>query len=136
MRVVRADEHNRIANHPAVRPSFPWYEGEIDFYDQIRDWHNYIFLVEQGVAAIFEWSAPGIWQVHTMALPESRGRIALEIGHKMIGWMRENENAERIWGMTPKDNRPANMLNGLLGAKLVGERHHYYTGHCNLWVFE
>lgn len=136
MRVFDAAAHNRIANHPEVRPSFAWFEGEVTFDDQAADVDNYVFLLDGDAAAIFEWSAPRVWQVHTLALPDVRGAAALASGRRMIAWMRAEMGARTLWGMTPIANRAARMFNRLIGAKSAGFREHHVTGPCELFVWE
>jgi hypothetical protein len=136
MRVFDASAHNRIANHPDVRPSFGWFDGEVSFDAEVADTDNYVFLLDGDCAAIFEWSAPGVFQVHTMSLPGSRGKGVIEAGRRMVGWMREHMSARMIWGLTPRDNRAARSFNRLMGAKVVGERTHPVTGLCDLFVLE
>ena len=136
MRVFDASEHNRIANLPDVRPSFEWFEGEVSFDEEVAQTDHYVFLVEDGVAAIFEWSAPGVWQAHSMSAPEMRGSRTIAIGKAMLAWMRDNMGARMIWGQTPLHNRPARMLNRLLGTKSAGRRTHPVTGEGELFVWE
>lgn len=135
MRVFDASAHNRIANHPAVRPSFPWVEGEVSFDAEVTDTQHYCFLLDGEAAAMFEWSAPGVWQVHSLASPDCRGKHALDAGRRMIGWMRDHEGATMFWGQTPVGNRAARMFNRLIGAKSAGMREHHICGLCELFVW-
>lgn len=135
MRVFDAAEHNRIANLPDVRPSFAWVEGEVSFDAEIADTDHYVFLIEGGAAAIFEWSAPGVWQVHTLASPECRGKAAIDAGLRMIAWMQEQEGARMLWGMTPLGNSAARMFNRLIGAKSAGLREHHVCGETELFTW-
>lgn len=136
MRVFDASAHNRIANHPSVRPSFGWLEGEVNFDAEVADTDNYVFLLDGDSAAIFEWSAPGVFQVHTMSLPESRGKGVIESGRRMLAWMRDCAGAHTVWGQTPLQNRSARMFNRLIGARYAGARTHHVTGPGELFVVE
>lgn len=122
--IVRATDaklHNLIANHPEVKPTLGYNEGYTDF-TPLFDHPDQCILLSDGIgaAAIFEWSAPYTWQSHTMFLPESRGREGIEAAKAMCGWMFDN-GARMLWGMTPFDNRPAQMFNRLIGAMPAGE---------------
>lgn len=138
MRVFDAAVHNRIANDPSVRPSFPWFEGAVSFDAEVTRPDDYVFLAnEEGdAAAIFEWSAPGVFQVHTMALATCRGRRALASGTRMVAWMFDDEGAEMLWGMTPVDNRAAGMFNRMMGARSLGKRDHHVAGPCEIFVWK
>jgi hypothetical protein len=138
MRVFDASVHNRIANDPLVRPSFAWAEGDLSFDDEVSRPDDYVFLAnEEGdAAAIFEWSAPGTYQVHTMALGSCRGRRALDTGARMIAWMFDREGALMLWGMTPAYNRAARMFNRMIGARSQGMREHFVTGSCEIFVWK
>lgn len=137
MRVFDASVHNAIANHPSVRPSFPWVEGEVSFDEEVRLTDAYVFLVneDRDAAAIFEWSAPRVYQVHSMSLPSCRGKAVIEVGKRMIAWMQAEMGARMIWGQTPVDNRAARMFNRLMGARSEGMRGHHVTGECELFVW-
>ena len=119
--IVRATDaalHNRIANHPEVKPTLGYNEGYTDFAALFNYPDAYVLLSDgQGAAAIFEWSAPGVWQSHTMFLPESRGKNGIRAAKAMMAWMFENMQARMLWGMTPLSNRAAHMFNRLIGAK-------------------
>ena len=122
--IVRATDaalHNLIANHPDVRPTLGYHQGETDFTDLLQYPELYVMLSDGlGAAAIFEWSAPGVWQAHTMFLPESRGREGLKAARAMMDWMFDN-GAKMLWGQTPVEHRGAQMFNRLIGAKPAGE---------------
>lgn len=122
--IVRATDaalHNYIANHPEVKPTLGYNEDYTDFTPILEYPETYVMLSDGiGAAAIFEWSAPGVWQAHTMFLPESRGRDGLKAARAMMDHMFES-GAKMLWGMTPPENRAAQMFNRLIGAKPAGE---------------
>ena len=113
MRATDASLHNFIANHPDVKPTLGYNEDYTDFTPLLDHPEAYVLLSDGiGAAAIFEWSAPGVWQSHTMFLPASRGKAGLKAARAMIDYMFDN-GARMLWGMTPLDNRPAQMFNRL-----------------------
>ena len=117
-----AELHNRIANHPAVKPTLGYNEDYTDFAPLLDLPDNYVLLSDgEAAAAIFEWSAPGVWQTHTMALPHVRGKDVVETAKAMQAYMFETMGARMLWGATPKSNRAAIMFNRLVGAKPAGE---------------
>lgn len=122
VRATDASFHNAIANHPEVKPTLGYNEGPTDFTPCLDHPDDYVLLSDGiGAAAIFEWSAPYTWQSHTMFLPDSRGKEGLEAARAMCRWMFDNMGAKVLWGMTPFDNRAAQMFNRLIGAKPAGE---------------
>lgn len=119
-RATDASLHNRIANHPAVKPLLGYNEGPTDFTSLLDHPEAYVLLSDgRGAAAIFEWSAPDVWQAHTMFLPESRGAEGIRAAHEMMDFMFMS-GAKMLWGMTPVDHRPALIFNRLIGAKPAG----------------
>lgn len=138
MRVFDASAHNAIANHPSVRPSFPWVEGTVSFDEEVRLVDAYVFLLNdrQDAAAIFEWSAPRIWQVHILFLPSCRGRSGMMAARQMADFMHEEMGASSIWGQVSVHQRGARLFSRLLGATSVGFRKHPVTGECELFVRE
>ena len=85
---------------------------------------QYILLHDnEGAASIFDWSAPGVWQGHSMFLPRRRGKEGIQSAKDMIGWMFDH-GAQIIWGMTPtsEDYRRVHMFNRLIGFKARGLR--------------
>lgn len=116
-----AAQHNYIANHPAVKLTLGYNAGYTDFTPLLADPENYVLLADGDVAAVFECSAPRVWQAHTMVLPTARGKQAVASGKAMLAFMFEEMNARLVWGQTPVANRAAQMFNRLIGAKPEGQ---------------
>jgi hypothetical protein len=127
-RATDARIHNLIANHPQVTPTINYSGTYADFTPLFEQPDHYILLHDgEGAASIFEWSAPGIWQGHSLYLPERRGKEGIQSGREMVAWMFDH-GAEMLWGQTPLDNRPALMFNRLLGFKPAGQGVHFVAG--------
>lgn len=114
---------NRIANDDAVRP-FLRLDGEpLDFsvIDGLDDNEIGAVVLSNGedAAAVFQITAPGSYQVHTLFGPTCRGRRAVDTAREMLGWMWEHD-ASVVWGATPRWNKPACLFNRLVGAKEIG----------------
>lgn len=72
-----AEAFNRIANHPDVLPHIIQKgQGPVDFAAFFENPGNYGFLGD-GCAFIAHRLEPGVYEVHSMALPEARGRGVL-----------------------------------------------------------
>ena len=113
--------HNLILNDPEVRPTFGYNEGYTDL-TPLADLRDTYVLLSNGknVAFIWEWSAPGVWQGHCFALPEARGRIAIDDGKAMCRYMFEEVNARMLWAMAPIAHRPLQIYTRLLGFQEAG----------------
>lgn len=136
VRATDASFHNYVANHPTVKPTLGYNEDYTDFTPLFEHPELYTLLHDEvGAASIFEWSAPGVWQAHSLFLPESRGRNGIETGKAMLAWMFEH-GARMVWGQTPIDNRAARMFNRLIGGKSDGKGHHFMAGPVEYFVFE
>lgn len=121
MKQNSAERLNAIANHPAVKPSLGYNDDYTDFTPLLAHPEAYVLLERDGFGAVFEWSAPGVWQAHTMALPEVRGKQAVNAARAMVDYMFNERGARMLWGMTPKGHRPARVFNRAIGAKDAGE---------------
>lgn len=131
MRTYDASLHNLIGNHPEVICNIQ-HDPELGpvFFDELaRDPANFALLHNGSDAAmIFHWSAPHIWQMHTLMLPSCRGAAAKREGKKLIREMFVEHGAEILWGQTPLDNRAARIFNRWIGAKSVGFGNHHVSG--------
>jgi hypothetical protein len=137
-RATDAAIHNAIANHPEVKPTLSYTEEYADFTPLFDHPDDYILLHDgNGAASIFEWSAPGVWQGHSMFLPEARGRAGIQSGKDMIAWMFD-QGARMIWGQTPLDKRlrGARMFNRFIGFKASGTGVHHVAGPVQYFIFE
>lgn len=101
---------NRIANHPDVAP---WVRGalpgELDFASVIRDPRN-ILLMSQHGGMIFTHMTPGIYEVHTLVLPEGRGDWTLNMVRACLHWMFTRTDMMELVTRCPKGNLAASSL--------------------------
>lgn len=149
IRATDATVHNAIANHPDVVRSLEWNpdDGPLLFGNLLDAGDHYILLHNGArdftavdadregwpvdhptLAMIFEWSAPGVYQMHTMSLPGTRGAAMMRDAKTMVRAMFVNYRADMLWGQTPLANRPARMFNRLVGGKSCGFGHHHIAG--------
>jgi len=113
--------HNLIANDPSVRPTFGYHEGYTDLTPLVDMPETYVLLSNgRNAASIWEWSAPDVWQGHSIFLPEARGRTGIDAGRQMCRYMFDEIGAKMLWGMTPLTHRPAQLFNRLLGFQEAG----------------
>ena len=125
---------NAIANDPAVSASFGNAKGAMDFGPLADEVGNYIVFSDgKSVAGILEWSAPDVWQAHTMALPAARGAYGFGCFRGMLRLMFVQYGAVAIWGQTPVANRAARLLNRRMGCESRGFVDREADGRCELF---
>jgi hypothetical protein len=125
---------NAIANDPAVSCSFGHKGGPMDFSALAAEPGNYIVLTDgASIAGIAEWTAPDVWQVHTMALPAARGTYGFDAFREMLRQMFTDHGAFAIWGQTPIRNRAARAMNRRMGAESRGFVERETDGRCELF---
>jgi hypothetical protein len=105
-----AERLNAIANHPAVRP---WVsatpEQELDLSVTIADPQNVALVGEHG-AMLFAFLQQGLYEAHTMVLPEGRGGWALDFVQDCLKLMFCATGAMELMTRVPKGNLAARAL--------------------------
>lgn len=142
MRIFAPDIPNIIANHPSVVRSLEWKPEEHPETDgfllldaQVADTENWVFLISNNgeLCLFFEWSAPGVYQMHSLSLPTFRGKAMIKAAKVLVREMFVEHGADMLWGQTPLKNRAARMFNRLIGAKSCGYKNHFVAGDCELF---
>ncbi len=97
---------NEIVNNPTVRPTCG---GDItqplDLTDALRNEKNLFFIGEYG-GFIFMWSAPGVYEIHAMVLPEGRGSWA----ERRLSGLIATTKARLFWARIDPTHRHVRML--------------------------
>lgn len=101
---------------PEVAPNMTW--GS-DLDAGIADDRN-VVLVDGASAAIFEWSAPNVYEGHMLFLPPIRGRLAITRGAAFLREMFAAYGARMIWGRVKEANRAARWIARQLGFASAG----------------
>ena len=98
---------NRVANHPEVAPFVRGYLlGKMNFAEAVADQNN-VFLVGEHGAMIFHRHQPGLYECHTMTLPQGRGHWTLRFVQSCLFWIFTHTEAVEIMTRVPKGNLPA-----------------------------
>jgi hypothetical protein len=120
---------NRIANHPKVLPLFDLAKtGALDFAECVERPDDYVILSDGALCcAIFEWSAPRVWQGHTLFHPNAATRYAVTTGRAICVRML-SDGADMLWGMTPSILRHVRWFNRQLGFSSAGIGFHHVSG--------
>jgi len=109
IRTLDATRFNEIAAHPEVRP---WLGGthQLDLTDTIANPNNFAFLTdEQRGGYIYVKLQQGLYAVHTLALPDGRGRQMLEARSEGLREMFTKSDAVEIVTLVPDGNKGADV---------------------------
>lgn len=100
---------NRVANHPDVRPMLLG-DGPLDLSAVISDPRNITLVTEHGGWVLHNKGA-GAYEVHSMFLPEGRGRAVRTALGKALEYVFTRTDCVRLLTRLPKGN---------LGARAIG----------------
>lgn len=105
-RHINADHVNIIANHPDVRP---WVAGGTDAIDltPVVDISANILLLNEHGGCFFERVGAGIFEVHTLFLPEGRGPAAVAAVKDALHWMFTQTDCIELQTKVPSGNKGA-----------------------------
>lgn len=107
-----------IAEHPEVAP---WILGPLN-PDVVRNPQNFSFLSDSlECAYIYIYLQPGLYAVHTMALPAARGSQMQNLMREVQAFMFLETDAVEIVTQAPRNNKGARQL-----AELAGFRHMFW----------
>jgi hypothetical protein len=114
-RTLDARPFNAVANHPDVRP---WIggEGPLDLAALVGDPANFALEAEHG-GWILARHEPGIYELHTLFLPEGRGRTCLAAWREAERFMFAATDAREIVTRIPAHNAAAAFAARLCGFK-------------------
>lgn len=104
-REFSAERINAVANHPDVRP---WIGGDgvLDLTPLVADLRN-VLLTNDAGGVLFQLLEPGLYEAHTLFLPEGRGRTAVEAVQDALRWMFTRTDAVEIGTKVPDGNKGA-----------------------------
>lgn len=119
-RTFHAEGFNEVANNPDVRPWLQGPDGIVDLAPVISNPANFALWCDGG-GFILVRHEPGIYEVHSLFSPESRGHsvAAMRAG---FAYMFERTDADEIVTTVGDDNRAA-----LAFAKMAGFREVFRT---------
>lgn len=100
-RSMDAGAVNRVANDPEVRP-FVGGEGELDLTAVVRNPLNVVLWSQFG-GFIWAWSAPQTFEVHTLILPEGRGKWATRAAREAMAVMADIYGGRHLWTRVRRD---------------------------------
>lgn len=118
---------NQVANHAEVRPWLAG-EGEIDLSGAIANPANFA-LVNGSGGFLLTPNAPGVYEVHSLFLPEGRGE-SVKFMDECQEWMFTRTDCIAITSKVPKANRAAKGFAIRGGLSVLFERNDEALGPC------
>lgn len=111
--VVRAGPDEVETVNALIGRDFPG----VDFSEVLAE-PQHICLVEGESGAIFMWRGPWTYELHVFFA--AKGKAALDLGHRMLDFVRENYGGRRFWAAVPPESRNVIMFTRLMGWKHLG----------------
>jgi hypothetical protein len=106
---------NLLANDPSIYPFIAGArEGKIDLTEQVSNPNNVVLMGEFGCVLMYK-QQHGIYEFHTMVLPEGRGGWTLRGAKFAFNYMFTHTDAFELMTLCPDGNLPAKSLCKLLG---------------------
>lgn len=106
---------NELANHPAIRPFIGGGLEPLDLTAVCQNPANVILVVEGAGAWLLQMLMPGVYELHTMFLPEARGRAYFAAAKEALAYMFSRTDALEIITKCPDDNGGARMASAVIG---------------------
>lgn len=132
IRTLVADGINQIANHPDVRP-FIGGSGPLDLSGLIANPENFALTTEDGKGAyLYLKKQPGLYEVHTLSLPDKRGREFLKVRDESLAFMFLATDCLEIQTVVPDSNPGADRWAAHAGFREVFRRDHSFDAGSSL----
>lgn len=119
-RTMDATFLNHVANHPDVRPHVGGV-GVLALQEKVANPNN-IALVDEHGGFLFEKVDVGLYELHTMYLPEGRGAHVLEASALAARYMFAHTDAVELITKLPVTNRRADFMVRRCGFRKLYER--------------
>lgn len=121
-RDLSAERANAIVNDPSVRP---WVGGSgyLDLAQSVANPSNYLLMGERG-GALFVCLEPGLYEAHTFALPDGRGKEMIAVIKDALRYMFIRTDAVEIVTKVPDGNAGALGLVRAIHGQLQFTREH------------
>lgn len=132
-RVFNADYINAVANHPCVSVGAKII-SPIDLMSVAEDYGN-VILIFDGGAFILLGKGGGIYEVHTMALKEGRGKILRGAVNEALEYMFFKTDCIRLVTISYKDNVAACALaSAYFDKRGENDEYNYYDLTYSQWI--
>ena len=111
---------NEVINHPDIFPFVMVEDWDAVDMSIFFDSPNNICLMSEGGGFVAAYVDEGIYEVHSLFLPNYRGSYAIRMAKEGIAYMFDIAGAKRLIGYTPVANKAARRFNRLVGMKVKG----------------
>lgn len=102
-----ADFINRLLNDPSIKPAVRGRErGELDLSAAVPS-ERVVALEGRHGAMLFHHRQPGLFEMHTMVLPEGRGDWTIAFVRGCLRWMFARTEAIELFSRVPRGNLAA-----------------------------
>lgn len=119
LRTFDVDTVSGFLRHPEIYPAMADDYSDVGMVQQaaVSLISGGVWAVQPSESALFLYFPRTLtwWEVHTLVLPEGRGKKAIEDGKAGLRWVFNNSSCEKVVSLVPEFNRQA-----LLYAKRVG----------------
>jgi len=122
-RTFSADFFNSVANTPGVREFLGQGDDQLDLEPIIKSPSNFCFQAEGG-GFVCHQHEPGIYEVHSMFLPEARGTGVAHAMRDSMAYMFLQTDCVELVTRVPETNRAAKVLARIGGFKEKFSRKH------------
>lgn len=119
-RTMDATRLNEVANHPDVRPCLGGV-GVLDLSTVFADPANVAMTGEHGGFVLIR-QEPGLYEAHSMILPEGRGSQAMEAASQTLRYMFTATDCVEVQTQVPAGNVGADRLSAAMGFTPIFER--------------
>lgn len=119
-RTMSPEAVNALANHPEIRPFIGGGEGDLDLTPVVLNPANIILEADGGVW-VLSLSEPGVLELHTLFLPEARGKSYFRQAREALRWIFTRTDCSEIVTKCPDNNPGARMAAAMMGFR---ERFH------------
>lgn len=130
---------NSVANDKSVRElmflGMPYPQDKLDFSEAVADAKTVALTDDNGFCSVFQWSAPGVYQCHIMAVKEARGASMMKSAREMLDYMKQH-GARLVWGQPSIYNRAAICFIRRMGLKSAGKGSDPFLGEVEYFVTE
>lgn len=125
-RTMDATRLNEVANHPDVRPCLGGV-GPLDLSPILADPANVALANKHGGFVLVRQEV-GIYEAHTMFLPESRGRAAIAAAEEGFRYLFTVTDCVEVQTQVPTSNAPAAGLASAVGFQPIFTRDNAWIG--------
>lgn len=121
----------QVANRPDIRPMIGPGTEPVDLRPIAANPEHYVIEADHG-GWLLEAKGPGVYEIHSLFLPEGRGAVFFRNAREMLRYMFARTDCTEIWTKCPDDNPGARMAALKCGFKEVFRRENCWGDGCGV----